>query len=110
MTKNALPPYCRLSVPNTCQAWEIPLEVVTPLYGGGAQMRRVDDQTPVRVPSIRGQLRFWWRVLYGGTYGAAQALYRRERDLFGGLGAKSMEVVSSRLTLEVRDLEPSTAG
>jgi CRISPR-associated protein Cmr1 len=84
--------------------WEIPIEIVTPLYGSGPQTRQVDDQTPVRPSSIRGQLRFWWRALYGGSYGTAKALYRRERELFGGLSKEAKEVEASRVVVEIQKL------
>lgn len=107
MTDLTLPRYQRLRPPDAWITWEIPLEVVTPLYGGGAQARHADEQSPVRVPSIRGQLRFWWRALFGGVYGGATSLYERERALFGGLGDKPEEVVRSRVGVEVRDLRRS---
>jgi CRISPR/Cas system CMR-associated protein Cmr1 (group 7 of RAMP superfamily) len=37
-------------------------EVVTPLFGGGA-----DQQPEIRLPSIRGGVRFWFRALMSGV-------------------------------------------
>lgn len=37
--------------------------LVTPLYGGGVKARESDVAMPIRVAGIRGQLRFWWRLL-----------------------------------------------
>jgi CRISPR-associated protein Cmr1 len=102
-----MPDYQRLRPSEDRITWEIPLEVVTPLYGGGARTREVDQGTPVRTPSIRGQLRFWWRALYGGSYGDAASLYARERALFGGLGKEPEQVERSRVGVEVRDLRRS---
>lgn len=35
---------------------------VSPVFGGGAEPKKVDERSPVRASSIRGQLRFWWRA------------------------------------------------
>ncbi len=107
MTDMTLPGYQRLKPPDAWITWEIPLDLVTPLYGGGERARHVDQHTPVRAPSIRGQLRFWWRALYGGVYGDGKSLYERERALFGGLGEKPEQVERSRVGVEVRDLRRS---
>ncbi len=42
-------------------------DVITPLMGGGVQPNTADPITLIRGPSVRGQLRFWWRACYGGT-------------------------------------------
>jgi len=104
MTSPVLPPYRRLSPPDTCECWAIPMQIVTPLYGGGASTRQVDEQTPVRASSIRGQLRFWWRALYGGVYRDAKGLYQRERELFGGLGKDPKDMARSQVNLAVHDI------
>lgn len=57
------------------------LEVVTPILGGSHQTRAIDDVDVIRAPSVRGNLRFWWRALYGAQY--ANALYQRESALWG---------------------------
>lgn len=50
--------------PESKEEWqEIYCELVTPLHGGGVVARESDDKLPVRVTAIRGQLRFWWRLL-----------------------------------------------
>ncbi len=46
------------------QNWEsIDCRLVTPLHGGGVKARESDEAMPIRVTEIRGQLRFWWRLL-----------------------------------------------
>ena len=44
---------------------EINLEitVATPMAGGGFEAGEVDVDRPVRVPAIRGHLRYWWRLM-----------------------------------------------
>lgn len=39
------------------------ITVATPMAGGGVEAGVVDGKRPVRVPSIRGHLRFWWRMM-----------------------------------------------
>jgi len=63
-------------------------QLVTPLYGGGVKAGRVDERMPVRASAIRGQLRFWWRLLARQRYGIcdASALREDESAVWGGLG------------------------
>jgi CRISPR-associated protein Cmr1 len=59
------------------------LELVTPVLGGAAVPRTIDAVDVVRVPSIRGQLRFWWRALNAQGFSSAKELYEEESKLFG---------------------------
>lgn len=63
-------------------------ELVTPLYGGGVKSSVVDLSMPIRVSSIRGQLRFWWRLLakYKWKLGNTKAIQNAEFALWGGQG------------------------
>lgn len=78
------------------------LASVTPIYGGGAVAREVDRDTPIRVPGVRGQLRFFWRALF--PPGKRDELAGRERALFGGVFGE--EVMRSRVDVWVTDVEP----
>lgn len=62
---------------------QVRLEVVTPILGGSHQTRAIDDVDVIRAPSVRGQLRFWWRALYGAHHANPDALYQRESALWG---------------------------
>jgi CRISPR-associated protein Cmr1 len=62
---------------------ELALELVTPVLGGAAVPRTIDEVDIVRVPSIRGQLRFWWRALNAQRFTTATDLYKEESKLFG---------------------------
>lgn len=64
------------------QEWSIDLDMVTPILGGAASTRDIDEIDVIRVPSLRGQLRFWWRVVHGGHLTPEQ-LYLAEREIFG---------------------------
>lgn len=57
--------------------------LVTPMYGGGVRAGEVDKAMPIRASGIRGQLRFWWRLLYGK--GSSQEIFRAECQLWGGI-------------------------
>lgn len=53
-------------------------EVITPMFLAGA-----DGRTPeLRLPSIKGAMRFWWRAMNGHL--SIEELRRRETELFGG--------------------------
>jgi CRISPR type III-B/RAMP module RAMP protein Cmr1 len=68
------------------------VEVLTPCFCAGIDQKRAE----IRAPSIRGQLRWWFRAL-GGTF-------EQERQVFGGVHG---EAVASRLVVRVMDLPPS---
>lgn len=65
----------------TRQSYEI--DVVTPLFGGGVEAGQTDPVTPIRIPSIRGQLRFWWRATRGAAFGTVEELRQRETEIWG---------------------------
>lgn len=69
----------RASTTVTCQ-------LITPMYGGGVAAGEVDRTMPIRGSALRGQLRFWWRLLNGRGRNSKD-LFREERDLWGGIGA-----------------------
>jgi CRISPR-associated protein Cmr1 len=60
---------------------------LTPAFGGGVrvdgQHKPHDEVTPVRVPSIRGQLRFWWRACNPGGCTRPDDLLAKEGAVFG---------------------------
>lgn len=65
------------------------MEVTTPLFNGGADPEReAGGQPGVRVPSLRGAMRFWFRALVGGVTGPDLALLAAlEREVFGSTDA-----------------------
>ena len=65
--------------------------VITPMFGGGAKAGEVGREFPVRAPSIRGQLRFWWRLLHGVRGLRGNALKEKECALWGGVFAASSD-------------------
>jgi CRISPR-associated RAMP protein, Cmr1 family len=63
------------------------------MYGGGVKPGEVDKGMPIRATAIRGQLRFWWRLIHrtdSRFYVDGKTDYRKlfqaEREIWGGLG------------------------
>ena len=61
----------------------LPLECITPVLGGGTRSRQPDALDPVRVSSLRGILRHWWRIVGKETDSAK--LRAEEAALWGGV-------------------------
>ena len=62
---------------------EFEVEIVTPLFLGGSDPKKAE----IRVPSIKGALRFWWRALYGND--DLKSMKKREDEIFGSTKQKS---------------------
>jgi CRISPR-associated protein Cmr1 len=71
---------------------------LTPVFGGGVrvdgQKKPADPRTPVRIPSIRGQLRFWWRACNPRRCTSPAELLAAENEVFGSPTAPSPLVLS----------------
>jgi CRISPR-associated protein Cmr1 len=59
-------------------------ELITPLFGGGAETQRTDPVAVVRASEVRGQLRFWWRATRGGQFGGNPEDMKKAEDLLWG--------------------------
>lgn len=55
-------------------------KIITPMFVSGAEQ----DQAELRIPSIKGAIRFWWRALNWCCYENTEKLYIAETKLFGG--------------------------
>ncbi|NTX41320.1 type III-B CRISPR module RAMP protein Cmr1 [Myxococcus sp. CA033] len=91
------------------ESFTLELKTVTPILGGGPVTRQLSDVDIIRVPTLRGHLRFWWRALYGYSYAdegddARLAFARKERELWGGMGLGEEEPRRSQVELSVRDV------
>ncbi|MBW1924971.1 MAG: type III-B CRISPR module RAMP protein Cmr1 [Deltaproteobacteria bacterium] len=62
---------------------EFEVEVITPLFLGGADPKKAE----LRAPSIKGAMRFWWRALH--PHLSLRALKEKEAEIFGDAGEKS---------------------
>jgi CRISPR-associated protein Cmr1 len=72
--------------------------LVTPMYGGGVEAGNVDHQMPIRASSIRGQLRFWWRIACG-PFSNPKEMFEKETSIWGGIGADGAK--ASRVNIRV---------
>ena len=76
-------------------------ELVTPMYGGGVTAHTVDEAMPIRASAIRGQLRFWWRLLaeHKWKLGDTNAIRKAEFALWGGMDEK--EPQASKVLIKI---------
>lgn len=65
------------------EAREYPVELLTPLFGGGVEPRVNDSSLPIRPTAIRGQLEFWWRATVGAQYATLAELRAAQSDIWG---------------------------
>jgi len=74
------------------------IDVITPLFGGGYEAGKVDPDMPIRVSSIRGHLRFWWRATRGAKYDDVKDLRQREGEIWGSMENPSPVIVEVEIT------------
>ena len=74
--------------------------VVTPMFLGGADPT---TQAELRVPSIKGALRFWWRALMWGTVEDVAELQSKEAKLFG---SRDQNVGQSKFLMRLESSTP----
>ena len=68
-------------------AAEFEIEVVTPMFLGGADPTKAE----LRVPSIKAAMRFWWRALYDGN--DIENMAKKEAEIFGSVANKAVVTV-----------------
>ncbi|TMQ11886.1 MAG: type III-B CRISPR module RAMP protein Cmr1 [Deltaproteobacteria bacterium] len=82
----------------------IGLECITPVIGGCVRAREPDTVDIVRVPGIRGQLRFWWRAL--GSEPDPATLFANEMRVWGGVsGDADGAALASRVRVSVEKVD-----
>lgn len=68
-------------------------QFLTYVFGGGVKVREhekhADPVTPIRVASVRGQLRFWWRACNPSRCETIEDLRRREAEIWGATSQAS---------------------
>jgi CRISPR-associated protein Cmr1 len=57
--------------------------ILTPLFMSGSDKSKAE----LRVPSIKGALRFWWRALALGRLGSVGKVRENESRIFGSAGS-----------------------
>jgi CRISPR-associated protein Cmr1 len=65
---------------------EIKLNTISPMFLTGADTRTPDD---LRAPSIRGQIRYWFRALEGANTPDIEELWKLEKKLLGSTSGGS---------------------
>lgn len=65
---------------NGMEQRKLEVEVITPLFLGGSDPKKAE----LRVPSIKGALRFWWRAI--NPHLSLKDLSQQESELFGDAG------------------------
>src|SRR4051794_37428799 len=92
------PPAARVSPHpgKTTRSWTV--DVITPLWGGGAEPAVNDPITLVRAPSVRGHLRSAWRLTRGMHCRDAAALRAEEIAIWGAASTGS-EVIAETIVL-----------
>lgn len=75
-------------------------ELVTPMYGGGVVSATVDNKMPIRAMSIRGALRFWWRLLAKHKW-RLDDIRKAETNLWGGINCGGDEGKASKVLLKI---------
>lgn len=81
---------------------EYEISLITPLFGGGVTAGEVDPTMPIRVSSIRGHLRFWWRATRGANFDTFKELKAREGEIWG------TTEIPSKVEIEIKDLQLSS--
>ncbi len=79
------------------------IEVVTPLFLSGADQTNVE----LRAPSIKGQLRWWWRAMHGHL--TLSELKKKEEEIFGSTSKRSsfsLIVDSAHIKMSKDNLPP----
>lgn len=92
----------------TLKTWTLRLRTITPLFGGSATPREVDQENPIRSASVRGHLRFWWRATAGAEYASAEELFKAEERIWGSAerhGKVALRVVEQNAGPWVRPSE-----
>lgn len=77
----------------------VELATITWVFGGSANPREVDPQRPIRVSTIRGHLRFWWRALYARDYASDAEMFVAEEAIFGS----ATQPGAVRITVDLLD-------
>lgn len=67
------------------QTEEYEMEIVTPMFLGGAE----EVNRRIRSASLKGMLRFWWRAVYGPSFPSISEMKAEEDKIFGSTEYKS---------------------
>jgi CRISPR-associated protein Cmr1 len=72
-------------------AREVPVVLITRLFGGGARAREIDKVSWLRSSAVKSALRAWWRAGHAQDFLSLAALREREEGIFGASGTFDAE-------------------
>lgn len=80
-------------------------ELITPMFGGDYESFVLNEHTPIRSQSIKGQLRFWWRTMQDETN--IKELLKKENAIWGGDVEDEIEkkTLQSRIKVSVTNFK-----
>ncbi len=84
-----------------------PVKAITPVLGGNVESFEPGQIDLVRVPSVRGALRWWWRALH--LERSTVDLRVLERKVWGGVG-KDESACASRVRIDVKVTSRGKSG
>ena len=82
------------------------------MYGGGVKAGVVDQKMPIRASALRGQFRFWWRLLNSTTYLEStgqldsERLFNAESALWGGISSNGPKASQVTVQVEAKPVGP----
>ncbi len=86
------------------QTMEARIRTITCIYGGSTETRKVDTVDVIRVPTVIGHLRFWWRALEAERFSSAKELYVAEAALWGAATRKGKNWGRSHVEVQVMEV------
>ena len=92
------------SLPGKPTRFNTKFRITTFRMCGGVEPGLPDPVTPIRVPALRGQLRFWWRAVFASRFPDAAALKTAEDRLWGCTEAASALRFYVHSCIELREL------
>ena len=91
--------------PDRRKSLTVSCTLVTPMYGGGVKAGEIDTGMPIRCSALRGQLRYWWRLL-NGTDLPSQQVFDIESELWGGISRNGPRTSQVRLRVKAEAVGP----
>ena len=94
-------------------AEEVPVVLITRLFGGGARAREIDGVSWLRSSAVKSALRAWWRAGHAHDFPSLASLREREEKIFGASGIFDAEGWPQKgpglLEVESRSVQGSAA-
>lgn len=90
---------------------DLQLQMVTPMFGGGVEAGKLNEDNLIRPSSIRGHLRFWWRASNAARFETLKGLHAEETRLWGtAADDANPEVGNAAIRIQVMDVGKREKG